>query len=226
MTIVVIPAYNEATTISQAIVAAQKYADRVLVVNDGSTDATAQQAANTTATLLTHIINRGLGGALQTGIKAALQLGADIIVTFDADLQHDAHDIPRLITPIQQDKADAVLGSRFLDHATLSTHHTAFHRRMGGIVANMLTWLLYGGWASDSQSGLRAFSRAAAEKLHLRSNRMEISSEIVGELFKRQCRVQEISIQPIYTPYALSKGQGLSVGFKTAWQLLVRHFMQ
>ncbi len=240
MTIIVIPAYNEEKTVGEAVRNAALFCDEVIVVNDGSRDGTAAKASAAGATVLTHVINRRytLGAALRTGIQGALLKGADIIVTFDADLQHDAGDIPRLIKPIEQGKADVVIGSRFIKNSKPEIRNSKQllnylitqlpkhgHRRLGGMIANILTLLLYGIHATDSQSGLRAFSRLAASKLKLESMRMEVSSEIIGELFRHNCRILEIPICPIYTAYALSKGQGWKVGFKTAWHLILRRFL-
>jgi glycosyltransferase involved in cell wall biosynthesis len=221
MLVVVIPAYNEEKTIEEAVRGAKQYCDKVIVINDGSSDKTEEKARLAGALVLSHLINRRytLGAALQTGIKAALLLGADIIVTFDADLQHNPLDIPRIAQPIIEKKAEATIGSRFAQSLALSN---APHRRLGGIIANLLTWFLYGHYVSDSQSGLRAFSRNAALKINLKSSRMEVSSEIIGEIFRHNLKLIEIPINPIYTPYALSKGQNFRLGIKTAWWLIMR----
>ncbi len=226
-TIVVIPAYNEKTTVAEAVRNARAFCDEVIVVNDGSRDNTATLATQAGATVLTHIINRRytLGAALRTGIAGALLKGADIIITFDADLQHDARDIPRMKELIMKGEADAVIGSRFLANKSTQWKNGGAHRRLGGLVANILTFILYGRYMSDTQSGLRAFSRAALLKLNLESMRMEVSSGIVGELFHQHLRVAEIAIHPIYTSYALSKGQNIKLGFTTAWHLILRRLM-
>ncbi len=235
-TIVVMPAYNEKTTVAEAVHNARAYCDEVIVVNDGSRDHTAKLARNAGATVLTHIINRRytLGAALRTGIAGALLKGADIIITFDADLQHDARDIPRMKEPIEKGEADVVIGSRFLKNYHPTGDHpkgdklqaSALPRRMGGMVANILTFILYGHYVSDTQSGLRAFSRSAAQKLKIKSTKMEVSSEIVGETLHQRLRLKEIPIQPIYTPYALSKGQNLSLGIQTAGRLIMRRILR
>ena len=114
--IIVIPAYNEERSIIAVIrgLKQQGFA-RLIVVDDGSSDRTSELARQEGVILLRHILNRGLGGALGTGISAALRLGAELIVTFDADGQHDPNDIGRLLEPIENGEADVVIGSRMLD---------------------------------------------------------------------------------------------------------------
>lgn len=112
-TYIIIPAYNEEQKIVEVIQGVQEMCSSVIVVDDGSYDNTYEAARATGVLVLRHIVNRGQGAALQTGITYALAQGADIIVTFDADGQHDVDDIPRLIKPIQEGAVDVVLGSRF-----------------------------------------------------------------------------------------------------------------
>ena len=114
--IIVIPAYNEERTIVEVIRGLKQHGfARLIVVDDGSSDRTGELACQEGVILLRHILNRGLGGALGTGISAALRLGAELIVTFDADGQHDPDDIARLLEPIERGEADVVIGSRMLD---------------------------------------------------------------------------------------------------------------
>ena len=126
---------------------------RLIVVDDGSSDRTGELACQEGVIRLRHILNRGLGGALGTGISAALRLGAEVIVTFDADGQHDPDDIARLLDPIEAGEAEVVIGSRMLDPSGMP-----YPRRLANWTANVVTYLLFGGWTTDSQSGLRAFS--------------------------------------------------------------------
>src|SRR5262245_22723022 len=114
--VVVIPAFNEERTIVEVIRGLkQRGFAALVVVDDGSSDRTAELASYERVILLRHALNRGLGGALGTGISAALRLGAEVIVTFDADGQHDPSDIVRLIEPIEAGEAELVIGSRMLD---------------------------------------------------------------------------------------------------------------
>jgi UDP-N-acetylglucosamine---dolichyl-phosphate N-acetylglucosaminyltransferase len=215
--VVVIPAYNEERTITGVIRGLNRQGlTRLIVIDDGSSDHTSELAAHEDVILLRHILNRGLGGALGTGIKAALRLGAEVIVTFDADGQHDPDDIPRLLAPIEKGEADVVIGSRMLAPLGMP-----YRRRLANWIANVVTYLLFGGWATDSQSGLRAFSRQAAARMRLMTRGMEVSSEIIAETVKNRLKRQEVPIKAIYTDYSLSKGQSFDVGLQTLMRLLL-----
>jgi glycosyltransferase involved in cell wall biosynthesis len=216
-TVAVVPAYNEASTVAEVVRSLRSVADAVIVVDDGSADSTARLAREAGALLVSHRINRGLGAALSTGLAAALQIEADTIVTFDADGQHQAEDLTRLVEPILAGQADCALGCR-----TLGRRQMPASRRLANWIGNALTWALFGLWVRDSQSGLRAFSRAAAERMDLRCQRMEVSSEIIKEIKRHGWRLAEVPIRAVYTDYSLSKGQGLVVGLKTAGRLLIR----
>ena len=113
MILAVIPAYNEEGRIAQVVAAAKRYVDAVLVVDDGSTDRTAECAVQAGARIVSHAQNCGAGAATMTGLDAARMLGAQIVVTLDADGQHDPQEIPLLLKPIQEDKADIVFANRF-----------------------------------------------------------------------------------------------------------------
>lgn len=216
-TFIVIPAYNEAHSI-QRVLEGLKHAGypSILVVDDGSTDETYDLAYKEGVYVARHLLNSGLGGALGTGIQGALMLGADIIVTFDADGQHAVEDIPDLIAPIEKGEADVTIGSRLLDHRGMP-----FRRVMMNWVANVVTFLLFGIWVTDSQSGLRAFSRDAARLLRIRTRHMEVSSEIIREIGTHRFRYKEVPIQAIYTDYSLSKGQNFFLGMKTLVKLIL-----
>jgi glycosyltransferase involved in cell wall biosynthesis len=214
--IAIIPAYNEEKNIGQVLREVKKYVDSIIVIYDGSEDKTAEKAIENGAKVYSHVINRGLGGALSTGIKAALLENPDIIVTLDADGQHDPDDIPKLIKPIISESADFVVGSRFLEKQKMP-----LFRRLGNYFYNLVTWILFGIRSSDTQSGMRAFNKKAAEGLEIITRGMEVSSEIIKEIKIRQLRLKEVPIRAIYTDYSLSKGQGFMVGLKTLIKLLI-----
>lgn len=215
---IIVPAYNEEKTIRTVLQKLKSLysALHIIVVDDCSIDRTKEIALEEGVIVVSHILNRGLGGALGTGIQKAIQLGANIIVTFDADGQHDASDIARIIEPIQNRVADVVLGSRMLMSEGMPTI-----RRIYNWIGNAITYFLFGLWVTDSQSGLRAFSNSAARKFRLKANRMEISSEFIREIKVHKLRYKEIPIRAIYTDYSMSKGQGLFVGIKTFLKLIV-----
>ncbi|MBI4438291.1 glycosyltransferase family 2 protein [Candidatus Uhrbacteria bacterium] len=213
----IIPAYNEAATIAEVLQKTQPLVDGIVVINDGSTDRTAQIARLQGAVVLTHIVNRGLGAALGTGFEAAKRLGADIIVTLDADGQHDPAEIKRFMSEIEKG-ADVVIGSRMLTGFV----GMPLHRRAAQIVGNLVTFFLFGAWVTDSQSGFRAFTRYAISKIQIQTNRMEVSSELIAEAKRNKLTVVEVPIKAIYTDYSLSKGQSFFVGLKTLLKLVVR----
>jgi glycosyltransferase involved in cell wall biosynthesis len=214
---VVIPAYNEERTIVGVIRGLkQRGFTTLIVVDDGSRDRTGELAYCEGVIRLRHLLNRGLGGALGTGISAALRLGAEVIVTFDADGQHDPNDIVRLLEPIEAAEAEVFIGSRMLDPRGMP-----YRRRMANWIANVVTYLLFGGWTTDSQSGLRAFSSRAAARMHIITTGMEVSSEIIAETVKNRLRWKEVPVKAIYTDYSLSKGQSLSVGLQTLMKLVL-----
>jgi glycosyltransferase involved in cell wall biosynthesis len=215
--VIVIPAYNEERTIVGVIrgLKARGFT-RIIVVDDNSSDRTSELAGNEGVILLRHILNRGLGGALGTGIKAALRFMPDVIVTFDADGQHDPDDIPRFLEPIEKGEVDAVIGSRMQDPGGMP-----WFRRIANRLANLVTHLLFGIWTTDSQSGFRAFSRNAAGKLQIMTSGMEVSSEMIAEIARNGLMYKEVPIKAIYTEYSLSKGQNLCLGLQTLIKLVL-----
>ncbi len=215
--IAIIPAYNEQTTLMAVLEKTVTFVDQVLVVDDGSTDRTAQIARTQGATVVSHVINRGLGAAIGTGFAAAQKLGADAVVTLDADGQHDASEIP-LFVQAMKEGADVVIGSRMLKGAV----GMPWYRRVAQLLGNLATFVLFGAWVSDSQSGFRAFTAHALSKIEIRTNRMEVSSELIAEAKRHQLNLVEVPITAIYTEYSLSKGQSFFVGLKTLVKLVVR----
>ena len=223
---IVIPAYNEASTIGKVVqqVLSLQLPDiqkEVIVVDDGSYDRTGEIARSKGAVVVRHLINRGLGGALGTGIEAALHWGADVVVTFDADGQHSPDDINKVIQPVLMDRADVVIGSRMLEAGGMP-----WTRRVANRLANFITSVLLGIQTTDSQSGLRAFSRLAAEQIKITSNYYEVSTEICGEIERHHLRLTEVPVRSIYTEYSLSKGQGFKAGLKTLFRLLLLRYVR
>lgn len=217
-TVIVMAAYNEQGSVGKVIsdLQAHHYQD-IIVVNDGSRDETEEEATGAGATVLSHVINRGQGAALQTGIDYALADGADIIVTFDADGQHHAKDIKRLITPVQQGKVDVTLGSRFLKNTTTAPFTRRAILKMGALTMK----LFYGLRLTDSHNGLRALSRKAAESIRLRSDGMEHASEIIQQIAEHNLRYKEVPNTITYSTYSLKKGQDDSAAVKIMAKMII-----
>ena len=213
--IAVIPAYNEEKTIGNIIKQTQNYVNDVIVIDDGSSDKTNEIAKKSEAIVYRHFLNQGLGAALKTGIIAALKKQADIIITLDADGQHNPQDIPRIIKPILDQEVDFVIGSR------ITNNKMPFKRRIYNKIANLITFFFFNIRVKDSQSGFRAFTKEAAQKIDIKTRGMEISSEIVREIKKNKLRIKEIPIQSIYTEYSLSKGQNFLKGVETFFRLIL-----
>jgi glycosyltransferase involved in cell wall biosynthesis len=202
---VVIAAYNEARVIA-AVLAELVGRYRVVVVDDGSRDATAEAAAAAGAAVVPHPVNLGQGAALQTGIKFALAQGATHLVTFDADGQHRAADIPRLIEALAQSRADFALGSRFLGGSV----GMPLTRRLLLKAATLFTRATAGLKVTDTHNGLRAMTRRGARAISLRQNRMAHASELLAQIAGSGLSHVEVPVTIEYSGYSLAKGQRLS----------------
>ncbi|MCB9707197.1 MAG: glycosyltransferase family 2 protein [Myxococcales bacterium] len=213
---VVIPAYNEGESSGEVIQNLPRWCTCV-VVDDGSMDDTAEQAARAGATVLRHVVNRGQGAALQTGIDYALSQGAKIIVTYDADGQHDPADLERLIAPLREGRADVALGSRFLEHV----NEVPRTRRMVLRAAVLFTRMTSGLKLTDTHNGYRALSRAAAQKVSIRLDRMAHASEILDQIRIHKLRYVEVPVRIRYTEYSRQKGQRARAAFRIAIDYLL-----
>ncbi len=219
---IVIPAYNEERMIGKVIDSLKKEdLKNIIVIDDSSHDNTAEVARKHGAKVHSHIINRGLGGALNTGITAALMSNADIIATCDADGQHRPRDVRKAVETLIKEGCDVVLGSRMINSKGMSLSRKLLNRG-----ANMLTCLLFGIYVTDTQGGLRVFSRSAAEKIKIKTNRMEVSSEIIKEIGRNKLRFKEIPIEVIYTEYSMAKGQKNTNAFRIIYKLLLSRIMR
>ena len=219
--IAVIPAYNEGKRVGNVVMDAKKYVDTVIVVDDGSTDDTKKYAEKAGAIVLSHIENCGAGAATMTGIDAARELGAQIIVTLDADEQHSSDDIPALLEPIKANKADIVFANRFGQRNSIP-----FIRRLFNGLGNFITFAATGKWIKDSQCGFKVFGPKAVKQVDLRMSGYEFCTEIVRECAQHRWRTAEIPAKVLYSEYTLAKGQSFANGIRTALKILLRSFLR
>jgi glycosyltransferase involved in cell wall biosynthesis len=188
---VILPAYNEEVSIGSIVLLTRFYADNVIVVDDGSSDRTAEVARKAGAEVIIHEVNQGKGGALKTGFTAAADLGTDIIVTMDSDGQHNPADIPKLVAPIIEGSADMVNGSRYLNGLD---RNTPVYRRVGQTILDRFTNLSSGLTITDSQSGFRAFAASTRNVFRFNAQGMAIESEMLADAGKSGFRIKEVEI--------------------------------
>jgi glycosyltransferase involved in cell wall biosynthesis len=154
--VAIIPSYNESSNIIDIINEVKKYVNKVIIVDDGSRDDTFEKALSTNVRVLRNFRNRGKGASLRKGMLESMKYKPDIIVTLDADGQHDPADIPKIIKPIQDELADMVIGSRY---NTNSVSEVPLVRGIGLSVINTLNRSLVNINVKDTQSGFRAYSK-------------------------------------------------------------------
>ncbi len=222
-TFVVIPAYQAAGTVAQAVAGVKKYVSDIVVVNDGSTDETGLVAQAAGAKVINHLVNRGYGAALITGTSQALKSGAEVIVHFDADGQFDPADVPKLISALKPNEASVALGSRFLGQAV----NIPMLRKLTLKLAIIFTWVTTGLKLTDTHNGLRAFTRLAWEKFNLQQDKMAISSEILQEIATHKIPYQEVPVTVTYTAESLrGSKQGALPAVKIVKDLFVGKFLR
>jgi glycosyltransferase involved in cell wall biosynthesis len=207
--IAAIPCLNEGQCIGSVVLQTNKFVDSTVVIDDGSVDATAEVATAAGATVHQHGENLGYGAAIRSALMKGRQLKADILVILDGDGQHDPNEIPNLIKPLLEGKADVVVGSRFLGERTKSP----LYRRIGQRILTVATNVGSGQAVSDSQSGFRAYSLKALKELNLTESGMSASSEMQFAIRKSGLKLVEVPINVSYTVKAKRNpiGHGLSV---------------
>ncbi|MEM7658642.1 MAG: glycosyltransferase family 2 protein [Bacteroidota bacterium] len=202
---VIVPAYQEASVIRKVVDELLSEKWPVIVVDDASTDGTSDCIRHLPIHLLRHPINLGQGAALQTGMQYARQLGAQAVVHFDADGQHQVGDMEALLQPIMRGEVDVVMGSRFLTEESKTS--VPLRRRRLLKIAIGINALFTGLWLSDAHNGLRALNAKALARIHLRTNGMAHATEILSEIRKHQLRYCEVPVHIQYSDYAQQKGQ-------------------
>lgn len=216
--VLVIAAYNEEQKIHGVIREVAKYVNRIVVVDDGSTDRTSKKAKHRKVTILRHTINLGQGAALQTGFEFARTLKPDVVITYDGDGQFVAHDITKFVKPIIEGQAEVVLGSRFLG----KTLNMPFSRLIVLRLGILFTRLFSNIRLTDTHNGFRAFSGEAIKKIDLKHNRWAHPSEIIYQISKNKLKILEVPITVKYSKYSWKKGQKNIEAVKIPVELIIK----
>lgn len=224
---IVIPAYNEGEVIHSVVSGIIKVFKKsqlkttIVVVDDGSKDKTTEEATRGGAYVIKHILNSGAGGATATGLSYAEQQGFDIAATMDADGQHDPKDTLEGINRMINSDIDLLIGSRLIDSEGMSRVKIIGNKGLSSI-----TKLLFGISSTDSQSGLRIFSRQALEQLRWQTSGYEFCSEMLWRAKQQNLKIDEYPIKAIYTDYSISKGQNNWNGINIVKTLLMRRITE
>ena len=216
-TLVLIPAYNEEKNLERVIENLKKKAPQFdyIIINDGSTDHTEELCRKKQYHYISLPVNLGLTGAMQTGMKYAKEKNYDMAIQFDADGQHSVDDLERVLEPLIAGRAEAVIGVRSLKDMPKS-------KNFGNSVMNILTHIFYGVNVSDSQTGFRALTRSALDKISINAQGYLISSEFIREINDNNIPFEEVTIETIYTPETQAKGTNYKVGIKILFTM-IRH---
>ena len=219
---IVIPAFNASHTIVGVVRGLRDSGyHNIVVVDDGSRDATYETALSTGVDVIKHVVNRGQGASLQTGIHYALKKNPSVIVTFDADGQHDPADISALMQPVLSGEVDIALGSRFLKPS-----HVPLFRKIALKCGIIIVYLFNGLLLTDAHNGIRCLSNDCAKNLEITSDRMEHASEIIEIIKKKGWRYKEIPVTVHYSNRSLRDGQNTLAAFrilgKMFWRKMTR----
>jgi glycosyltransferase involved in cell wall biosynthesis len=210
-TLIAIPCYNEELTIGSIVLKAKKYSDDILVIDDGSKDATTEIAEKAGAVVIRHPENRGKAASVLTAIQYAKNLNFDALVLLDGDGQHRVDEIPTLINPILKDDYDLVIGSRFLPCE--GTNCVPTHRRIGQITLDLVSNATCNYKSTDSQSGFRALSRQALMRLDIVSEGYNIETDMIRHLADEGLSITEVPISVRYDTPNGHKKSTFSHGF-------------
>ena len=207
----VVPLYNEATVIADVVGEARSVFPKIVCVDDGSLDASAERAEQAGAAVVRHPVNLGQGAALQTGFDYALgDPSMRYVVTYDADGQHQIHDVEVMLERVRQGDVRVVFGSRFLDERT----EAGTMKRLVLRAAIAYTNLTTGTRLTDAHNGLRVLQRDVVERLDITQNRMAHASEIVSQIGAMRFDGEKVAyaeepVHILYTDYSKAKGQSL-----------------
>ena len=222
-TYVVLPAYNEATRIQPVLESIAEKGYNMVIVNDGSTDNTldvileSKRKYPNQIHVFSLMINRGVGVATQTGFDAVLNFNPKYVVSMDSDGQHSGDDLDKVIKPLVTGEAQAVIGVRPLEDMPRS-------RNYANAIMNFLTKIFYRVDVSDSQTGFRAITRDALDKITINATGYLISSEFIREINDNDIPFAEVPIETIYTPETQAKGTNTTAAIKILLQMIKHQF--
>ncbi len=188
-----LPAYNESQTIGHIISQARIYIESIIVIDDGSSDNTAQIAREQNVVVLQHEVNRGKGMALRTGFEYALAQGYEIIITMDSDGQHEPADIPRFLKQLQYHHSDIVIGARVLDRKKMPLHRKLNNK----LISKIGSWFC-GQKVIDFQSGFRLIKSEVLRSITLETSRYETESEMLIKAGRMGFQIEALPIRTIY----------------------------
>jgi glycosyltransferase involved in cell wall biosynthesis len=216
----IIPAFNEEKKIGTVVENLKDSGYKnILVVDDGSNDKTYEICRTCNVKTLRHIINRGQGAALRTGIEYLREYSnPEVIVTFDSDGQHKVEDIPDLVTPILNKKADITLGSRFLNKKTRMPLPKKIILKLGIVFTNLTSNIKL----TDTHNGLRALGKKAIHSIEISQRGMEHASEIIDEIKAKNLKYKEVPVEIIYSEYSIEKGQKITNFLKIGIKVLIK----
>ena len=222
-TYVVLPAYNEATRIKPVLEDIARKGYNMVIVNDGSSDNTLEVIKQVKKEfpdkihIFSLMINRGVGIATQTGFEAVLKYNPKYVVSMDSDGQHSADDLDEVIKPLVSGEAQAVIGVRPFEDMPKT-------RSFANSIMNLLTKIFYNVDVSDSQTGFRAITVDALNKISINATGYLISSEFIREVNDNDIPFAEVPIQTIYTPETQAKGTNVTVALKILFQMIKHQF--
>ena len=217
-----IPAYNEEKNIGAIIIQLKKIASKIIVCDDGSTDSTNSIAKELGAIVISHSKNQGYGATIRSIFLKAKEIDADILVTIDADGQHDVADVEKIIKPIINNECDIVIGSRFLE----KSQDIPTYRKFGINIITKVTNASMKENLTDSQSGFRAYNKKVIEEISPSETGMGVSTEILIKASNKNLRIGEVPITVNYegdTSTHNPVSHGTSVLFSTLKFTSIEH---
>jgi polyprenyl-phospho-N-acetylgalactosaminyl synthase len=220
---IVVPVFNEGKVLQEVVknlFAAKAY--HLVIVDDGSAMPVKLEESENIS-ILRHRVNLGQGAALQTGLSYAVKKGFRYIVTFDADGQHAATDIPDMLQPLVAGEADITLASRFLKPGM---HNASLGKKIVLKAGRWVNYLFTGIYLTDAHNGLRAFTTKAAAAIEIKENRMAHATEVLFEIKKKKFRWKEVPATVMYTDYSKGKGQSVFNSIRIFFDLVLHKLFE